>query len=253
MKSGIYAIKNKINGKHYVGKAMDIPKRFNNHKHCLKKNKHRNDFLQKAWNKYGEKQFDFVVLELCEVKYLDEKEIYWIEKLKSHKTQNGYNLTFGGDGGILSDYSRQKLSDKMKGKKLSKEHVEKLRKAHIGKKRSKEHKENIKKNNAKYWKGKKRDPETIEKIRQSKLGKKMSKSSSEKKREAMKKLYANGFKNPQMKLTDEQIIQIYIRSNNGEKQRDLANEFGISQGSVSSIKNGKNHRNIIEQYINGMS
>jgi len=62
MKSGIYAITNKINGMKYIGSAVDIKSRWSGHRSMLNKNIHGNKPLQHAWNKYGSSSFDFNVL-----------------------------------------------------------------------------------------------------------------------------------------------------------------------------------------------
>ena len=51
MKSGIYAIWNSITNKIYVGQAVNITKRWKNHKIELKLNRHSNKYLQSAYNK----------------------------------------------------------------------------------------------------------------------------------------------------------------------------------------------------------
>lgn len=71
---GTYEIVNKINGKRYVGSSSDIPKRINQHKCHLRKNKHHCKPLQNAFNKYGESSFVFNTLELCGKSELEEKE-----------------------------------------------------------------------------------------------------------------------------------------------------------------------------------
>lgn len=95
---GIYKIENKVNGKIYVGQSSIIETRWYNHVRELNKNIHTNKYLQSAWNKYGEKNFEFKILEECSIDSLDEREIFWIERLNSYYKINGYNLTTGGKG-----------------------------------------------------------------------------------------------------------------------------------------------------------
>jgi len=77
--SGIYKIINKINGKYYVGSSDNIYKRYITHKNFLNNNNHINTILQNSWNKYGNTNFDFVIIEkvpkenllITEQKYLN--------------------------------------------------------------------------------------------------------------------------------------------------------------------------------------
>lgn len=114
MKSGIYQIKNKKNGKVYVGQAKDIKGRWKNHKCALIGNYHNNRHLQNAFNKYGKSAFEFSVLEYCQIDELNEREKFWIEK--KNAKQRGYNMTDGGEGScgrIVSLFERAERSEKM--------------------------------------------------------------------------------------------------------------------------------------------
>jgi DNA-directed RNA polymerase subunit RPC12/RpoP len=64
--------------------------------------------------KYGKENFKKEILEFCETKeQLNEREIYWIAKLKSTDRKIGYNLTFGGQNG-WTDEMRLKLRETKK-------------------------------------------------------------------------------------------------------------------------------------------
>ena len=65
MNSGIYEIKNKINGKMYIGQSRNINKRRSYHLWKLRSNNHFNPLLQNSFNKYGEHNFEFIILEEC--------------------------------------------------------------------------------------------------------------------------------------------------------------------------------------------
>lgn len=92
-KSGIYKIVNLVNNKIYVGSAVNLNDRFRTHKSDLKSNKHCNEYLQNSWNKHGEKNFIFDIIEFVENKNkLIEKEQYWIDKLNVCKRKYGYNI-----------------------------------------------------------------------------------------------------------------------------------------------------------------
>lgn len=113
--SGIYKIVNKINKKYYVGSSNNIVgKRFHNHKNQLNSNKHINTHLQNAWNKYGEHNFDFIIVEklkeldllIVEQRYLD------IAKLEKDKC---YNISFVAGKIEMTDEIKRKISNSKKG------------------------------------------------------------------------------------------------------------------------------------------
>jgi len=102
-KSGIYSINFKNNNKlkYYVGSAMikgqqcksskGFWSRWRLHLCYLRKNKHHSKHLQNAYNKYGEKNLKFKILEFCNNKdIIIEREQYWINKLDSYN--QGYNI-----------------------------------------------------------------------------------------------------------------------------------------------------------------
>ena len=112
---GIYKIENKINHKIYIGKSIDIYTRWYNHKHSLRNGVHYNLHLQKSWNKYGEDNFEFCIIEKCSEKNLDQLEVLYISQYQSYNSTFGYNLTLGGEGGIPNYETRKKLSQANSG------------------------------------------------------------------------------------------------------------------------------------------
>jgi group I intron endonuclease len=94
----IYEIKNKINGKIYIGQhsSNELNTYYGSGK-----------LIKYAIDKYGIENFERTILEICSSKdELNEREKYWIKEKNS--IINGYNLTDGGTGGDNSkfiDYS----------------------------------------------------------------------------------------------------------------------------------------------------
>lgn len=91
---GIYQIKNLLNNKVYIGQTgQNFQKRFWHHQWKLRKNSHDNKYLQAAWNKYGEENFEFSVVEIVPQKELNNREVYWIsfyrEKGLCYSIQDG--------------------------------------------------------------------------------------------------------------------------------------------------------------------
>ena len=113
---GIYMIKNKINGNIYIGQAADIYERWKEHISLLRRGKHVNNHLQRAWNKYGSDNFEFSIVEECSENALNDREICWISEYDSY--HNGYNQTLGGGGvrGFKHDEeTKQRISESLKG------------------------------------------------------------------------------------------------------------------------------------------
>lgn len=81
--SGIYKITNLLDGKAYIGSAVNLRYRNIHHYRSLMLNKHHSIKLQRAWNKYGEENFKFEIIEVIEDKsQLISREQYYIDFLK---------------------------------------------------------------------------------------------------------------------------------------------------------------------------
>ena len=124
-KIGIYHILNKINDKLYIGSTIEsFRKRFNLHKYQLRNNKHKNSHLQHAWNKYGEDNFEFLIIEICDNKEIVlDREQYYID---SKDFENLYNINPFATGGLqFSEETLQKRANTLS--KLNKERSERYK------------------------------------------------------------------------------------------------------------------------------
>ena len=168
MNSGIYCIKNKISGKVYIGSSKNILSRWRQHKYKLRLEIHENSYLQRSWVKYGDSVFIFSVIEYCDEKDLDNKELFWINKLNSLDRDFGYNIRPDIGCRIFTEEHRNNISKALKkyykdnshhclGKVLSSEVKRKISKSNKGKQRSKETKKRISlcnKNRGREWREK---------------------------------------------------------------------------------------------------
>lgn len=94
---GIYYIKNLMNNKYYIGQSVDILRRWRREKYDLNCEESAwNVHLQRSWRQYGEENFEFQIVELCQPEQLDEREMHWITLYDSYN--NGYNQSLGGGG-----------------------------------------------------------------------------------------------------------------------------------------------------------
>ena len=116
---GIYCIA--INNKYYIGQTtVSFNHRIQHHLRSLKRGNHANQYLQSAYNKYGDFKFD--VIQECDT--LDEcnkAEIKWIRIYDSLNNKRGYNLNQGGWNGKVSNESKLKMSIAKLGKICSNE------------------------------------------------------------------------------------------------------------------------------------
>lgn len=123
----IYIYTNKLNGHQYIGQTNNLQKRFNGHKSdSYNQNSHSYNYpLHIAIRKYGIENFSFEVIESgLSQEEADEKEKYWIKKKKTHISQGGYNITFGGDGHSIEKLSWEELKER--GKIFSGEEIEQI-------------------------------------------------------------------------------------------------------------------------------
>ena len=142
MISGIYQIRNSVNGKLYVGSSMDVRSRWATHRRELARGTHHSIKLQRAWNKYGCDSFALDVLIVCSQDMLLFYEQRAIDAYRCVAT--GYNISpvAGSPAGI-------KRSDETKARQReyslnrTKTHIAALSAASAGKTHSAASREKI--------------------------------------------------------------------------------------------------------------
>lgn len=91
--SGIYQILCIPTGKIYIGSAVNLHRRWADHRSALRKGEHENQHLQRAWHKYGERAFEFMVLELVMfVEDLTRREQAWMDSTQCYSLDRGFNM-----------------------------------------------------------------------------------------------------------------------------------------------------------------
>lgn len=208
-KSGIYTITNLLDNKIYVGYATNFRKRKGDHISNLRKNKHKNIHLQRAFNRDGENNFKVELLEEYPINILPSMENYWCNLLNAHNPNFGYNILPTSDFGLIthSKESREKISKALKGRKLSKEHKEKCKTINIGRKHTEEAK--VK----------------------------------------MKMALHENVKKGSIKLNEEQVKEIIYLINTGEKSSIIAKKFNVSRWTIANIKYNKQWKFLDKEYI----
>lgn len=179
MRSGggiIYKVTNLITNQIYIGKTTKtLTERINSHMRECKYHKN-NNYFHNALLKYGDNNFKWEIIFEGDELILNVMETFNIIVNHSHKSEGGYNLTWGGDGivgyrhtnetkkkmsikgsGInhwnygnhWDDVIKRKNSNTQKGRKLSETHKDKISKGlkgkYVGKKMSNSAKEKMRK------------------------------------------------------------------------------------------------------------
>lgn len=160
--SGIYKIQSISHPERcYIGSAVDYKSRWRIHIHDLKNNKHHSGKLQNHFNKYGESDLIFIMVEPCVPELLINREQYFIDTLNPFfnickiagsclgvkrsqeycenmsRARTGIPSSKKGKPANYSEDALKRMSRKgklspMKGKKASDEAIRKNREGHIG-------------------------------------------------------------------------------------------------------------------------
>lgn len=217
--SGIYGIKNIVNGKIYIGQTIQpFYKRYQLHDWKLRSNQHDNAHLQYAYNKYGENNFEFIIIESAKIWDRDELNELEIKYISLYKDLNlSYNILNGGDGHLgvpLSDEAKKKIGNKnrqhMLGRKHSEATKEKMRQSSPHKKMSEENKQKLKEIRT----GTKHSEEVKLKMKKSHLGS----------------------KNKHSVLDEKQVVEIKEMLMTGlYTQSEIATKFNVHYKVISSI------------------
>ena len=123
--AGIYAYRNKINGKYYIGQSVCIRNRLKQHLSRSRNNYDPNIALHRHWKKYGLVNFELIILESFIpdmpqeelIKRLDDLEKHYIERYNSYGS-TGYNCTYGGDYGVVGYKHKEEVKQRLSKMKI---------------------------------------------------------------------------------------------------------------------------------------
>ena len=112
----IYEIKNVKTNWRYIGCSKNVSNRWKEHLRGLKNDNHHNIHLQRAWNKYGESNFEFNILH----EFDSEHIMFLREEEMINDLDMLYNIAQGGLGGDVftnhpnKEQYQKRLSDSSK-------------------------------------------------------------------------------------------------------------------------------------------
>lgn len=115
--AAIYVIVNKVNCKIYLGSTKNFLTNRNRHLSVLRGEKHWNEHLQRAWNKYREENFKiFPVEEFRNISenLLRAKEKWYISEFNLCDRSVGYNISPDPKNREVSGETKEKLSKSLR-------------------------------------------------------------------------------------------------------------------------------------------
>lgn len=156
---GIYEILNTVNGKRYIGSTCGFEKRWRAHRSELRAGKHQGPKLQNAWNKYGERAFQFNIMLLCPDGCLREREQQYIDVLlpeyntasnvvacmlgRKHSLETLRKISLANSGRIRTAQAKEKMSIAHAGVPKSVAHRAAIGAANLGRAHSQEMRDKV--------------------------------------------------------------------------------------------------------------
>ncbi len=134
-KPGIYKIQSKTKPERiYVGSAINCDYRWGGHLRELRHGKHHSSKLQNHYNKYGEDDLYFVIIEPCLPHFLIKREQFYIDELKPFF--NVAKIAGSSLGICRTEEFKEKERKANTGIKRTIEHNLKISEAQMGEKNS---------------------------------------------------------------------------------------------------------------------
>lgn len=116
--SGIYAVLNLLNGKRYIGSAVNLEGRRRCHFRALRRGNHHNIYLQRAFRKCGESAFGWIILEYIEdAGILESRENLYLKMFPSRLKYNMCPAAGSSLGRECTEETRRKMRDAKMGER----------------------------------------------------------------------------------------------------------------------------------------
>lgn len=186
MKSGIYAIENRLTKRRYIGSSANLSRRKGEHFKRLRAGSHQCRHLMAAYLLHGSDLFEWMVLEICEKNQLLEAEQRAIDaQIKEHGRKSLYNSSTLAHRVEWSEESRA-LGRAAKLGALNpfygKTHSDEVKKCFSEKRKGR----------VAWNRGKSASEEWKAKIAASGIGRKQSEETKEKRKQTLRRLVADG-------------------------------------------------------------
>ena len=205
----VYIIKNKHNGRVYVGSTVDFLRRQTTHFSHLKFGKHKNRRLQKEYDRFGGRDA-FVMYKVGDV---STKEVaYKFEQALIDGSQNPYNILVAGGakGRVYTPSTIKRMSEVAKERGIS--------------------------------------AETRKKMVEAKRGSKISEEGRKNMSRAHKERAKTILRYPHAKLTLETVYEIYKLHDSGMSTREIAEKLDVNRSTVIPIVGGRAWKVAYESY-----
>lgn len=205
-KTGVYCITHVPSGRIYIGStATSFRYRWQKHLTALRAGVHHSSYLQRAYTKHGEAEFEFSVMEVAEPADCTSAEQWHLDRCRPYDHSRGFNIlpnARSARGYRHTPEAIEKTAAANRGRRLSAEHRERLSRAHMGKTLSESHRRSL----SAAGKGKPRP---------------------------------RGAQNGKAKLTEGQVRDIWNQIQLGLPILAIARSVGRSWWCVKSIKTGR--------------
>lgn len=109
-----------------IGSSKNIKKRWNRHINDLRLKKHINIHLQRSYDKYGENNFIFEVMEICKDSDILIREKFYLDTLMPY--QDGFNIGKDASGGDNLTYNPNRENIIERIRKTSNDNISKMTK-----------------------------------------------------------------------------------------------------------------------------